>query len=81
MTTVDLSALVLPPRVWAQVLKLLASIEGADSVQALNSAHQYAQGFVLGLETVGEFLATDTVALCIGFDTAAQLRREELHHA
>jgi len=81
MTTVDLRALVLPPRMWAEVLRLLDTIEAAESVSAVDSAHQFALGFVLGLETAGQFLATDIEALYIGFEGVAQRRREALRHA
>ena len=81
MSTVDLRALVLPPRVWAQVMNLLASIEVAESVQSLNFAAYHAQGFVLGLETSAGFAAADIEALYIGFDTAAMHRREALRGA
>jgi len=74
MTTGSLGALVLPPNVWAAVLKLLTSIEEADSAQTLNLAAHYAQGFVLGIETSTRFTAADIKALYLGFDAAA-LRR------
>lgn len=81
MTSVDLAALILPPTVWAEVLKLLATIEEAESVQALNFANQHAREFVLGLEAGGGLLAADIEALYIGLDTAAQLRHVALRDA
>ena len=68
MKTIDLRALVLPPTMWAEVLRLLDTIEAADSVAAVDSANHYALGFVLGLETAGQFLASDIEALYIGFE-------------
>jgi hypothetical protein len=81
MTTVDLSGLVLPPTVWAEVLKLLDVIETAESILAVNMVAQCAEGFVLGLETAGVFHTDFTKGLCAGFATATRLRREALRDA
>jgi hypothetical protein len=81
MTTVDLRALVLPPRMSAEVLKLLATIEAAESILAVNMVAQCAEGFVLGLETAGVLHTDFTKGLCAGFATATRLRREALRDA
>ena len=81
----NLRTMVFPTRVRAEVLKLLASIEVADSAQGVNMASQRAEGFVLGLETASAFKADVIEALYVGFDKAieeriASLRKLTLFH-
>jgi hypothetical protein len=59
----------LPSGIHAVVLKLVASIEVAESAQGVYMASQRAEGFVLGLETASAFKTEVIEALYIGFDT------------
>lgn len=81
MKAVDLRALVLPSGVRAVVLKLLADIEVADTARGVNMASRFAQGFVLGLETVEAFRAADIEALYVGFERVQFDRLQALRDA
>ncbi|WP_052028548.1 hypothetical protein [Pseudomonas syringae] len=74
----SLRTLVLPTGVRAEVLKLLAGIEVAESAQAVNMAGHRAEGFVLGLETACALKADVIEALYIGFESVTQLRHYDL---
>lgn len=76
-----LRKLELPPAVRAAVLKLLDTIEVAESARSVNMAAHRAEGFVLGLETAGAFRPDICEALYIGFDSASQIRIEYLRQA
>lgn len=67
---IDLRTMDMPELVRTQVFRLLASIEVAETKQAVCIAAQRAEGFVLGLETAG-FHHRLTEALYIGFESAA----------
>ncbi|RRV08088.1 hypothetical protein EGJ27_08510 [Pseudomonas sp. v388] len=59
---------VLPPRVKQLVLRLLGSVEAAETIQALRMAEQRADGFVLGLETSGGYSEAVIEDLYLGFE-------------
>lgn len=70
----NMRALLMPTGVRAEVLKLLAGIEVAESAQSVNLAGQRAEGFVLGIETAGALKNDVVEALYVGFDIATQAR-------
>lgn len=78
MRRVDLRALKMPVRVHTEVLRLLATIKVAESIQAVRASSNRAEGFVLGLETVQAFNNDLTESLYIGFESAAQNRLAEI---
>lgn len=75
--TDDVTAMNLPQAVQAQVLKLLAQIDRAQTADDLFRASDRAEGFVLGLETAKALNAGSIEALYIAFDDAATARRLE----
>jgi len=62
----------------AEVLKILLSIEAAESIQAINMTSHRAEGFVLGLETASALKKEIIEMLYIGFEAATQDRRAHL---
>lgn len=78
MRRVDLREQELPTMVRAAALKLLASVQIADNVQALRLAEQRAEGFVLGLETASAYRAETIETLYIGFEQAVADRLDAL---
>jgi len=74
-----LKALNLPKAVQAQVLKLLAQIDRAQTADDLFRASDRAEGFVLGLETAKALSAGSIEVLYKAFEDATTARR--LEHA
>ena len=74
MRKVDLRALVMPTTVRNEVFKLLATIEVAETAQAVRVSSNRAEGFVLGLETAQGFTNELIESLYIGFETATEIR-------
>lgn len=81
MKPTDLRSIVLPTAVRAEVLKLLAALEAAESTQAVNMSGQRAEGFVLGLEAASAFKPDMIEALYIGFERVVQSRLTMLRHS
>ncbi|WP_256672718.1 hypothetical protein [Pseudomonas sp. v388] len=50
------------------MLRLLGSVEAAETIQALRMAEQRADGFVLGLETSGGYSEAVIEDLYLGFE-------------
>ena len=74
MRRIDLRALVMPITVRNEVFKLLATIEVAETVQAVRISSSRAEGFVLGLETAQAFNNELIESLYIGFESAGENR-------
>lgn len=75
---VSLAALNLTGAIRAQADKLLQTILSSTTIPATLRAIDRAEGFTLGLETVGALSADTIERLYLAFDDAAQTRLTEL---